>query len=319
VPSISEHHVRITEPDYTRYSRKEITPGVSQVYGWNGKKSEVQAYRFDAEKFTPDQAKKWLEDHSVTFKRFDEAQPINKAQVNPEELKAGIKVEAEHRKTIDAIIADAQANAVRPIQDYQEMIAMDHLEEAGNDFYYSKLAKYVEPQQNVDKIDVIKSERSFFEMLKIVKGCEIETDEEEEDEEPAPEFKEEEGYALITKSEPEKQIVYGVVIEPWTDATPGGDAHGDRMTAEEIQKTAHNYLENYRNVDEKHSFKKINAQPVESYLAPVDFDAEDGQKIKAGSWVLAIKVKEQGVWDKIKKGEYNAFSPGGFGYKKEIS
>lgn len=42
---------------------------------------------------------------------------------------------------------------------------------------------------------------------------------------------------LIAKAEDEKKLVYGVVYEPDI-----ADAHGDFMTAEEIQKAAHGFL-----------------------------------------------------------------------------
>jgi hypothetical protein len=130
--------------------------------------------------------------------------------------------------------------------------------------------------------------------------------------------KKENGLAAIYKSDKAKQIVYAVVIEPMTDVTKYGDAHGDRMTEEEIEKTAHLYLEKFRNVDLNHSFSPISAVPVESYISPVDFKAPDGSKIKKGSWILAIKVNDSSVWDKIERGELNAYSPGGWGYKKDL-
>ena len=45
----------------------------------------------------------------------------------------------------------------------------------------------------------------------------------------------------ILKREDEKQLVTGVVYEPNIE-----DAHGDIMTAEEIERAAYNFLEKYR-------------------------------------------------------------------------
>lgn len=115
----------------------------------------------------------------------------------------------------------------------------------------------------------------------------------------------------IFKTESEKQIVYGVVIEPWTDVTPNGDAHGDRMSNEEIEKSAHDFMMKSQEIKSQHS-ETIEAQPVESYIAPADFSAPDGEVIKQGSWVMAVKIHDNKVWDKVKKGEITAFSPGGF-------
>lgn len=123
--------------------------------------------------------------------------------------------------------------------------------------------------------------------------------------------------ANIWKTSEEQQIVYGVVIEPWTDVTKDGDSHGDRMTKEEIEKSAHNYMYEFQEIKEQHQ-KSIEARPVESFIAPVDFKAPDDQVIKAGSWIMAVKVDNQDTWDKIKKGEITAFSPGGFGKRRPL-
>jgi len=121
--------------------------------------------------------------------------------------------------------------------------------------------------------------------------------------------------ANIWKTAPEKQIVYGVVIEPWTNVTPDGDSHGDRMTKEEIEKSAHDYMYDFQEIKEQHDHV-IKAQPVESFIAPVDFAAPDGQIIKEGSWIMAVKIEDKDVWEKVKKGEITAFSPGGYGKRR---
>ena len=124
------------------------------------------------------------------------------------------------------------------------------------------------------------------------------------------------GSRRIIEKQDEKQIVYGVVIEPMTDVTPDGDAEGHKMTAEEIEKTAHQYLEKHRKIDLRHTFKKVKAIPVESYIAPIDMTI-NGETIKKGSWVLAVKILDKNIWEKVKNGELNAFSPGGVGLISE--
>lgn len=123
--------------------------------------------------------------------------------------------------------------------------------------------------------------------------------------------------AQIWKANEEQQIVYGVVIEPWTDVTKDGDSHGDRMTKEEIEKSAHNYMYEFQEIKEQHE-KAVEARPVESFIAPVDFKAPDGQIIKEGSWIMAVKIDNDDTWEKIKKGEITAFSPGGFGKRRPL-
>ena len=120
----------------------------------------------------------------------------------------------------------------------------------------------------------------------------------------------------IVKADAEKQIVYGVVLEP--DTT---DSQNDFMTADEIEKTAHEYMATSRVIGSQHS-KPAQAVPVESYIAPMDMDL-DGQYgpqvVKKGSWVLAVKVLDPEEWAKVKSGEYTGFSVGGTGQRDEVA
>lgn len=74
----SEHAARIVEPEAfapESFRRKEITPGVAAIFGHlKGETAmTLQTYRFDAEKFTPAQAEKWLQDHDVKPLQFEPA------------------------------------------------------------------------------------------------------------------------------------------------------------------------------------------------------------------------------------------------------
>ncbi len=126
----------------------------------------------------------------------------------------------------------------------------------------------------------------------------------------------EDGFIRISKLAPKKQIAYGVVLEPETE-----DLQGDSISEEEIEKTAHGYLENARNVHERHR-SKTEAFPVESYIAPQDLIFRGGphgdQHVLKGSWVLGVKVNDPEVWRKIETGEYNGFSVGGMGVRDPI-
>lgn len=116
---------------------------------------------------------------------------------------------------------------------------------------------------------------------------------------------------IIHKAD-EKKVVYGVVLEPMTEVTPNGDAHGDVMSEEEIEKTAHQFMASFRQMKKGHSGNAVEAVPVESFIAPCEFEL-GGQKVKKGSWVLGVHVQDDDIWDGIKKGEINSFSPGGVG------
>lgn len=117
----------------------------------------------------------------------------------------------------------------------------------------------------------------------------------------------------IFKADVDKRIVYGVVLAP--DEV---DAQDDWMTADDIEKAAHYYLAMSRTVGGKHS-KVLKAEPVESYIAPQELRFANGpygsQIIKKGSWVLGVRINDDVEWQKVKNGEYQGFSVGGFGLR----
>lgn len=119
-------------------------------------------------------------------------------------------------------------------------------------------------------------------------------------------------YATILKADEERQIVYGVVLEPDTP-----DSQGDVISADEIEKAAHRFLVKSRVIGLRHS-KKAPAEVVESYIAPDDFEM-GGQRVKKGSWMLGVHITDSGLWSAIKQGEYQSFSVGGFGTREEIT
>lgn len=119
----------------------------------------------------------------------------------------------------------------------------------------------------------------------------------------------------ILKAEQMKQVVYCVVLEPEVV-----DSQGDFMTAEDIESTAHRYMINARLIGSGHT-SKIDAAPVESFLAPQDlqYEGQNGpQPVKKGSWVIGIKVFDPAEWQKVLNGEYTGVSVGGKGLRDEV-
>jgi hypothetical protein len=77
------------------------------------------------------------------------------------------------------------------------------------------------------------------------------------------------------------------------------------MTADEIEKTAHAFLERglQKQVDIMHDNKPISAVVVESYI-----QREDTEFAQAGSWIATTKINDPVVWERIKRGELNGYS-----------
>lgn len=117
----------------------------------------------------------------------------------------------------------------------------------------------------------------------------------------------------IAKAENRKQIAYCVVLSP-----EELDSQDDWMTADDIEDAAHLFMQKARAIGSEHS-KLIDAQPVESYIAPQDLNWEDGpygpQVVKKGAWVIGIKVHDPKEWAKVENGDYQGVSVGGFGMR----
>lgn len=115
---------------------------------------------------------------------------------------------------------------------------------------------------------------------------------------------------VFTKNEAEK-LVYGVVYSP--DET---DAHGDFMKAEEIEKSAHQFLKDARNIDNQHNFEAGAGEVVESYVAPSDIMIGT-DSITKGSWILVTKATDE-IWESIQKGDITGYSMAGTAETVEV-
>jgi uracil-DNA glycosylase family 4 len=132
----------------------------------------------------------------------------------------------------------------------------------------------------------------------------------------------------IAKADDEKQIVYGVVLDPYQV-----DAHNDWTPPSEIENTAHEYMRKSRVVGIQHGVQ-ADAHVVESWLVPYPSEEDYKAAMKAdphkayqmpygkdivhsGAWVLGTKLGD-GPWAEYKAGKLNAYSIGGFGKKTAI-
>ena len=121
--------------------------------------------------------------------------------------------------------------------------------------------------------------------------------------------------SVLAKSS-KKQITYSVVYEP-----NRVDSQDDWATEEEIEKMAHNYLKNHlmtitpaADLNHEEELELEKAIPVESYIAPQDFTINE-QTIAKGSWVLAMHIPDQEIWEQVEKGEITGYSLRGKGLR----
>lgn len=117
----------------------------------------------------------------------------------------------------------------------------------------------------------------------------------------------------------EQRLVYGVVYEPGVE-----DAHGDTMTAEEIEKAAHGFMTHYARLegdsgtDHLAKVGRHDITIVESFIAPADFML-GAQRVKKGSWVMAAKVWNDRLWKGVKSGKFTGWSFEGWGRRERAA
>jgi HK97 family phage major capsid protein/HK97 family phage prohead protease len=96
-PYPNEHAARLTDPDQYDSIRRvndEFGAGIDAIYGIKDGTSELQAIRFDADRFTPAEAREWLADHDFDPMMFEEATGEREEErAAPDAVKVGDFVE----------------------------------------------------------------------------------------------------------------------------------------------------------------------------------------------------------------------------------
>jgi hypothetical protein len=111
----------------------------------------------------------------------------------------------------------------------------------------------------------------------------------------------------------ELRYVLGYVLVP--DVV---DAQGDTYSRDEVRKAAWNYMAHFRNVGLMHK-GLVNGKVdlVESYIAPVAMSV-GGSDVPEGTWLLGLRVNDDGLWGDIKAGKLTGLSIGGFAKKEQL-
>lgn len=169
------------------------------------------------------------------------------------------------------------------IDDIREVLAEHEAEKAEDE----------EPEEDEDE------DEDLPEFLK-------EDDEDEEDEDEVSKVMKSYRVPIIVSKAADQQICYGVVSEPGVI-----DLQGDRLSESEIRKACHKFMQTSQRIGKEHS-GPAKASIIESYIAPTNFKC-NGQKVRKGSWVMAVKIHDPSLWQAVKKGEITGFSIAGTG------
>ncbi len=86
------------------------------------------------------------------------------------------------------------------------------------------------------------------------------------------------------------------------------DTFHTTMTKEEIKRVAYDFMRKglLDHIDIMHDYKKSGCYVVESFIAR----AGDPDFVE-GSWVLATKIVDDSLWQRVLNGEFNGYSIGG--------
>jgi len=96
MPYPNEHSARVREPgsfNPNSFRSKDLKGGVRIIIGKlkDGDSMIVQAYRFSVDQFTVEEAKKWLEDHKISYLKFEPAQNESETGVSMSDVKNKIE------------------------------------------------------------------------------------------------------------------------------------------------------------------------------------------------------------------------------------
>jgi len=114
----------------------------------------------------------------------------------------------------------------------------------------------------------------------------------------------------IKKIDQDKQLVYG-----WAYVSEKGgeyviDHSGEYIHIDDLQKAAHGFMLNSRNVGDSHKVIGI-GKVVESMVFTKELQDQLGIGLGKVGWMIGMKVEDKEAWDKVKGGEYKMFSIGG--------
>ncbi len=113
----------------------------------------------------------------------------------------------------------------------------------------------------------------------------------------------------------EERFALGIVLEP-NDGDGKGipldpDTQDDIYSAEEVRAAAHKFMQEFRNTGVMHTeLANDRIKILESYIAPSELTVS-GTKIRQGTWLMAVRVVDDALWSKVKRGELTGFSIGG--------
>lgn len=121
----------------------------------------------------------------------------------------------------------------------------------------------------------------------------------------------------ITKSDDDKQMIYGFANVIEKDGEPVVDLQGDVISEDELVKAAHEFMRSYRDGHEMHEGVS-KGEIVESIVFTKDVQKSLGINLNVVGWFIGYHVQDEATWNQVKKGTLRAFSIGGYASRHPI-
>ncbi len=114
----------------------------------------------------------------------------------------------------------------------------------------------------------------------------------------------------ILKFDDEQRLVYGWASVVTEKGVPVVDRQGDIISPATLERAVSKFMEHVRVGKEMHSGNQVGVI-VHSWPMTKELSAAVGIECDREGWLVAYKVYDDSVWEKVKSGDYPAFSIGG--------
>lgn len=115
----------------------------------------------------------------------------------------------------------------------------------------------------------------------------------------------------------EERYVLAVVLEPLKEMGKT-DTQNDMYSASEVREAAYRYMENYGQLGLQHMINVTGrVKLVENHITRVD-EKIDKETVKAGTWLMGLRVVDDELWAKVKDGSLTGLSIGGVAQRTPV-
>lgn len=123
--------------------------------------------------------------------------------------------------------------------------------------------------------------------------------------------------AKIIKTDEEQRIVWGWASVSTVNGAPITDSQGDQISPETMSKAADRFMQDVRTAKAMHTGNQI-GEVIHSLPLTKELGDALGVSSAIEGWIVAMKIHSDEVWEKVKSGEFRAFSIGGRGVRNAI-